>query len=81
MTHSYSYRRQTRKKFANAFKTKGHIRISWYLTTYKIGEYVDILVDGSAHKGMPYKLYPGRTTGRVFNVKPRSRYVDVIIHR
>ncbi|EGR27886.1 hypothetical protein IMG5_187300 [Ichthyophthirius multifiliis] len=78
MTHSYGYRRQTRKKFAKAFKTKGHLRISRYLTTYKIGEYVDILVDGSAHKGMPYKLYHGRT-GRVFNVNPRS--VGVIVHR
>ena len=78
MTHSYGYRRMTRKKFAKAYKTKGHVRISRYLTTYQVGEYVDILVDGSAHKGMPYKLYHGRT-GKVFNINPRS--VGVIVHR
>ena len=78
MTHSYGYRRSTRKKFAKAYKTKGHTRISRYLTTYKVGEYVDIMVDGSEHKGMPYKLYHGRT-GKVFNINPRS--IGVIVYR
>merc|ERR1711982_63494 len=46
------------------------------LTTYKVGDIVDVVVDGSIHKGMPYKIYHGRT-GRVFNVNPRSIGVEV----
>jgi len=48
-----------------------------YLTTYKVGDYVDIKVDGSAHKGMPFKFYHGRT-GRVFNVNPRAIGVELL---
>lgn len=71
MTHSYGYRRKTRSKFSRPFRDHGTARISKILTPYRIGDYVDIVVDGSQHKGMPYKLYHGRT-GRVFNVNPRS---------
>ena len=35
--------------------------------SYRIGDYVDIVTDGSVHKGMPHKQYHGKT-GRVFNV-------------
>ena len=71
MTHSYGYRAKTRKKFARGFKQHNPIRMKAYLTTYKVGDYVDVLVDGSQHKGMPHKLYHGRTA-KVFNVNPRS---------
>jgi large subunit ribosomal protein L21e len=71
MTHSYGYRRKTRSKFSRPFKDHGTTRISKFLTPYRIGDYVDIVVDGAQHKGMPYKFYHGRT-GRVFNVNPRS---------
>jgi large subunit ribosomal protein L21e len=37
-----------------------------------------VVVDGSIHKGMPYKYYHGRT-GRVFNVNPRS--IGVIVNK
>ena len=42
-----------------------------YLCEYNIGDFVDIKVDGSEHKGMPHRYYHGRT-GRVFNINPRS---------
>ena len=52
--------------------------MSNYLKKYKKGDYVDIIVDGSQHKGMPHHFYHGRT-GKIFNVNPRS--VGVIIHK
>ena len=78
MTHSYGYKRRTRHKFRKGFKQHGAIHISKTLTTYKIGDIVDIAVDGAIHKGMPYKYYHGRT-GRVFNVNPRS--IGVIVNK
>jgi len=78
MTHSYGYKRRTRHKFKKGFKQHGAIHISKTLTTYKIGDIVDVVVDGAIHKGMPYKYYHGRT-GRVFNVNPRS--IGVIVNK
>ncbi len=78
MTHSYGYKRRTRHKFRKGFKQHGAIHISKTLTSYKIGDIVDIVVDGATHKGMPYKYYHGRT-GRVFNVNPRS--IGVIVNK
>ncbi len=78
MTHSYGYKRKTRNKFRKGFKQHGSIHISKTLTVYKIGDIVDIVVDGSIHKGMPYKYYHGRT-GTVFNVNPRA--IGVIVNK
>src|SRR5689334_14102381 len=78
MPHAYGYRSGTRSKFTKGFRQHGAIRISKVLTSYRIGDYVDILVDGAIHKGMPYSFYHGRT-GRVFNVNPRS--VGVIVNK
>lgn len=78
MTHSYGYRRKTRHLFKKGFRQVGSIHIAKTLTSYKIGDIVDIAVDGSIHKGMPYRYYHGRT-GRVFNVNPRS--VGVIVNK
>ena len=78
MTHSYGYRRKTRHLFKKGFRQVGAIHIAKTLTTYKTGDIVDIAVDGSIHKGMPYRYYHGRT-GRVFNVNPRS--VGVVVYK
>lgn len=78
MSHCYGQRRRTRHKFRKGFKQHGAIHISRTLTTYKVGDIVDIIVDGSIHKGMPYKYYHGRT-GRVFNVNNRS--IGVIVNK
>lgn len=78
MTHSYGKKRRTRHKFQKGFKNHGAIRMSKNLTNYKVGDIVDVVVDGSIHKGMPYKYYHGRT-GRVFNVNPRA--LGVIVNK
>ena len=71
MTHSYGYKRRTRHKFQKGFRSHGAIHMSTNLTTFKVGDIVDVVVDGAIHKSMPYKYYHGRT-GTVFNVNPRA---------
>ena len=48
------------------------------MTVYKKGMFVDIVGNGSIHKGMPHKFYHGRT-GRIFDISPNS--VGVIINK
>jgi large subunit ribosomal protein L21e len=48
------------------------------MATFHRGDYVDVKVDGSVHKGMPYKFYHGRT-GRVFNVTPHA--IGVLVNK
>eukprot|EP00293_Proteomonas_sulcata_P017166 CAMPEP_0184310662 /NCGR_PEP_ID=MMETSP1049-20130417/32970_1 /TAXON_ID=77928 /ORGANISM="Proteomonas sulcata, Strain CCMP704" /LENGTH=141 /DNA_ID=CAMNT_0026625127 /DNA_START=120 /DNA_END=545 /DNA_ORIENTATION=- len=38
-----------------------------YMAPYKLGDHVDIKVNGAIHKGMPYRYYHGRT-GKVWNI-------------
>ena len=78
MTHSYGLKRKTRYKFKKGFRQHGSIHIAKTLTTYKIGDIVDVVVDGAIHKGMPYKYYHGRT-GTVFNVNPRA--IGVVVNK
>jgi len=78
MPHSFGYRSQTRKMFSQPFRRSGAIRIQKYLNKYKLGQYVDIIVDPSQHKGMPHKTYHGRT-GRIFNINPRS--IGIIVRK
>ncbi|KAB1203932.1 60S ribosomal protein L21-1 [Morella rubra] len=44
--------------------------------SHKIGDYVDIKVNGSPGEGMPHELYHGRT-GRVWKVTKRAIGVEV----
>jgi large subunit ribosomal protein L21e len=78
MSHSYGQRRRTRHKFRKGFKKTGAIHISRNLTNYRVGDHVDIIVDGAIHKGMPYKYYHGRT-GKVFNINQRA--IGVIVNK
>ena len=78
MPHSYGYRARTRKTFAKPFRKNGAAPLSGSLLAYRLGDYVDVKVDGSVHKGMPYKVYHGKT-GKVFNVNPNS--IGVIINK
>jgi large subunit ribosomal protein L21e len=71
MTHSYGFRRHTRSKYSKGFRAHGMPNTSTYLTTYKRGDFVTIMVDPAIHKGMPYHFYHGRTA-RVFNVTRRA---------
>ena len=71
MPHSFGYRAQTRTLFRKRFRTKGAPNTTRFLKTFKRGDYVDIKVDSSVHKGMPFKYYHGRT-GVIFNVTKRA---------
>eukprot|EP00828_Plagiopyla_frontata_P046992 TRINITY_DN855_c0_g1_i2.p2 TRINITY_DN855_c0_g1~~TRINITY_DN855_c0_g1_i2.p2 ORF type:complete len:169 (+),score=17.10 TRINITY_DN855_c0_g1_i2:129-635(+) len=71
-------KRGTRNKFARPFRYHGDTRIAKLLTKYRLGDYVDIKVNGAFHRGMPYKFYHGKT-GKVFNINPRS--LGVIVHK
>jgi large subunit ribosomal protein L21e len=64
--------------FSRPFRHKGYIHLTTYLRNYKIGDYVDIKVNGAVHKGMPHKFYHGRT-GIVWNVTKRA--VGVVINK
>lgn len=76
MASPHGYRAGTRHKFACGFRRHGTVSISKQLTKFNIGDYVDIVVDGSIHKGMPHHFYHGRT-GKVFNINPRSIGVEI----
>lgn len=71
-------RQGTRYKFSQKFRRRGAIHTSKQLTTFKTGDYVDIVVDPSQQKGMPHQYYQGKT-GRVFNVNPRS--IGVVLNK
>ncbi len=62
--------------FSRDFRTNGVNPMSIYLRTYKVGDFVDIKVNPSIQKGMPFKAYHGRT-GVVFNVSKRALGVRV----
>ncbi|KAJ9184649.1 hypothetical protein P3X46_004353 [Hevea brasiliensis] len=76
MPAGHGLRSRTRDLFSRPFRKKGYIPLTVYLRTYKIGDYVDVKVNGAVHKGMPHKFYHGRT-GRVWNVTKRAVGVEV----
>ncbi|CAG9865324.1 unnamed protein product [Phyllotreta striolata] len=78
MTNSKGYRRGTRDLFARRFKKHGVIPLSTYLKVYKVGDIVDIKGNGAVQKGMPHKVYHGKT-GRVFNVTAHA--LGVIVNK
>ena len=78
MVHSHGKRARTRDLFSKAFRRHGATPFQKYFITYRIGDYVDIITDGSIHKGMPHKYYHGKT-GRVFNVTAHA--VGVIVNK
>jgi large subunit ribosomal protein L21e len=48
------------------------------LKTYRVGDIVDVKVNGAVQKGMPYKVYHGKT-GVVYNVAKSA--IGVIIYK
>ena len=71
-TKPWGYRHGTRNKFSKKHKSKGMPGTSRYLPVFKRGDYVDIVVDASIQKGMPYGFYHGRTGAQVSWYRPRS---------
>ncbi|EXJ61488.1 uncharacterized protein Z519_02880 [Cladophialophora bantiana CBS 173.52] len=78
MGHSRGLRSGTRYAFSRNFREKGMIPLSTYMKTYRVGDIVDIKANGAVQKGMPYKVYHGKT-GVVYNVTKSA--VGVIIYK
>jgi len=78
MPHSFGYRARTRDIFARPYKKHGPVHLSKYLTTYRIGDHVDVVANGAIHRGMPHRYYHGKT-GIVWNVTKRA--IGVIINK
>ncbi|KAF3949038.1 hypothetical protein ACB098_03G106100 [Castanea mollissima] len=76
MPAGHGVRSRTRDLFARPFRKKGYIPLTTYLRTFKIGDHVDVKVNGAIHKGMPHKFYHGRT-GRIWNVTKRAIGVEI----
>merc|ERR1711908_244332 len=80
MPKSEGYRCCTRDMFSRPFRKNGMPNLTTYLTTYKLGDMVDIKANSAIQKGMPHKFYHGRT-GTVFNVTPHAVGVIVVKSR
>ncbi|KAL1612941.1 60S ribosomal protein L21A [Paraconiothyrium brasiliense] len=78
MGHAAGLRAGTRYAFSRDFKKKGMIPLSTYLHQYKVGDIVDVVANGAVQKGMPYKVYHGKT-GIVYNVTQNA--VGVILQK
>ncbi|KAK4133421.1 hypothetical protein BT67DRAFT_442865 [Trichocladium antarcticum] len=78
MGHPAGLRAGTRYAFSRSFREKGMIRLSTYLRQYKVGDIVDIKVNGAVQKGMAHKVYHGKT-GVIYNVTKSA--VGVIIYK
>ena len=78
MPHSYGYRARTRDMFAVPFRKNGVIALNTYMRCWKVGDYVDVKASGKIQKGMPHKIYHGRT-GVIYNVTNSS--VGVICNK
>lgn len=78
MVHSFGVRARTRDLFSKPYKKHGATPFARYFVNYKVGDYVDVIADGSIHKGMPHKFYHGKT-GKVFDVTGHS--LGVIVNK
>ena len=78
MPHCFGYRARTRHLFSKGFRNHGPVHLSKIMQTYRKDDFVDIIADGSIHKGMPHKFYHGKT-GRVFDVTQHA--VGVVINK
>ncbi|KAK3996932.1 ribosomal protein L21e-domain-containing protein [Cladorrhinum sp. PSN332] len=78
MGHPAGLRAGTRYAFSRNFREKGMIKLSTYLRTYRVGDIVDIKVNGAVQKGMAHKVYHGKT-GVVYNVTKSA--VGIIIYK
>lgn len=78
MPHCHGYRARTRHLFSKGFRLHGPVHTSKILQTYRKKDIVDIIADGSIHKGMPHKFYHGKT-GIVFDVTQHA--VGVVINK
>ncbi|KAL0214334.1 hypothetical protein P9112_006518 [Eukaryota sp. TZLM1-RC] len=76
MTKHQGVRRGTRYMFQRDYKKNGVIPLTNYMQRYRLGDLVDIKVNGAIQKGMPHKDYHGKT-GRVWNISRRAIGIEV----
>jgi hypothetical protein len=50
MPGGQGYRARTRDMFKRGYRQKGYIPLSTYLRTYKLGDFVDVVVNGAVQK-------------------------------
>ena len=50
MPAGHGVRSRTRDTFSRPFRGKGYINLTTYLRTFKLGDYVDVKVNGAVHK-------------------------------
>ncbi|MFI5448229.1 MAG: 50S ribosomal protein L21e [Candidatus Bathyarchaeia archaeon] len=78
MRRSKGYRSKTRRLLAKKPRERGKIGLSRILRSYQPGDRVTILIEPSAHKGMPHRRYHGRV-GTVQEKRGKSFVVGVQI--
>jgi len=78
MGHSAGLRAGTRYAFSRKHRQKGMIALGTYMKTYRVGDIVDVKANGAVQKGMPHKVYHGKT-GVIYNVTRSA--VGVIIYK
>ncbi|KAK0390719.1 hypothetical protein NLU13_0222 [Sarocladium strictum] len=78
MGHAAGKRAGTRYAFSRDHRKKGMIALSTYMRQYRVGDIVDIKTNGAVQKGMPYKVYHGKT-GVVYNVTKSA--LGIIIYK
>jgi len=78
MGHSGGLRSGTRYAYARGFKMRGVIPMTTYLQQFKVGDIVDVVANGAVQKGMPFKVYHGKT-GVIYNVAKSA--VGVILYK
>jgi large subunit ribosomal protein L21e len=62
--------------FSRPFRQAGTIALGTFTKALKVGDIVDVVVNGACQKGMPYRFYHGKT-GVIFNVSRRAVGVEV----
>jgi len=50
MPAGHGVRSRTRDTFSRGFRQKGYINLTTYLRSFKLGDYVDVKVNGAVHK-------------------------------
>ncbi|KAF7845853.1 hypothetical protein BT93_L0347 [Corymbia citriodora subsp. variegata] len=78
MGASRGLRSGTRYAFSRAHRKKGPLNLTTYLRPFKVGDIVDVVANGAIQKGMPFKVYHGKT-GVIYNVTKSA--VGVIINK
>ena len=78
MPHCFGQRARTRDLFSKPFRKHGITPMNKVMLSYKKGDYVDVIADGSVQKGMPHKFYHGKT-GVIYDVTKHS--VGVVVNK